>query len=261
MPDKHQMQSCFENLNQSIFTDRIKFPSLACPHPIKLALFLGTIINHPQDRIPMSSSGASPPPPYPMKLAPADVQQTDDPDSQLIRAETCVFLVKLPRYYISTYIYCERGVGGKSNLNIYLPVSCGSQHLFNEREWSKGIIVIWPPGIPVIRSWGRDFFKFSQLPSTPSVDDKCIKKHNYQSVVFIQYTQWWQKFASVFWLHAFYMIMRKKPRFARVYLHFKLDKSIIRKIEYITGWYLVCQRIVGIITFKSWVLVTPDTLW
>jgi len=33
-----------------------------------------------------------------MKLAPANLQQTDGPDSQLIRAETCVFLVKLPRY-------------------------------------------------------------------------------------------------------------------------------------------------------------------
>ena len=71
-----------------------------------------------QDRIPMSSSSTTAPPPYPMKLAPADHQtgklngchalfffqiktadhQTEDPDSQLIRAETCVFLVKLPRY-------------------------------------------------------------------------------------------------------------------------------------------------------------------
>ena len=45
----------------------------------------------------MSSTGSPAPPPYPMKLAPADLQ-TEDPDSQLIRAETCVFLVKLPRY-------------------------------------------------------------------------------------------------------------------------------------------------------------------
>ena len=45
----------------------------------------------------MSSTGSPTPPPYPMKLAPADLQ-TEDPDSQLIRAETCVFLVKLPRY-------------------------------------------------------------------------------------------------------------------------------------------------------------------
>ena len=68
----------------------------------------------------MSSSSTTAPPPYPMKLAPADHQtgksngchtlffqmfqiktsahQTEDPDSRLIRAETCVFLVKLPRY-------------------------------------------------------------------------------------------------------------------------------------------------------------------
>ena len=71
-----------------------------------------------QDRIPMSSSSTTAPPPYPMKLAPANHQtgksntrhalfffqiktadhQIEDPDSQLIRAETCVFLVKLPRY-------------------------------------------------------------------------------------------------------------------------------------------------------------------
>uniref|UniRef100_A0A8C4PXW2 HECT domain-containing protein n=1 Tax=Eptatretus burgeri TaxID=7764 RepID=A0A8C4PXW2_EPTBU len=36
-------------------------------------------------------------PPYPMKIAPAD-NQTGSPDSRYVRAETCLFLVKLPAY-------------------------------------------------------------------------------------------------------------------------------------------------------------------
>ena len=63
----------------------------------------------------MSSTGAYPPPPYPMKLAPADLQQTEDPDSQFIRAETCVFLVKLPRFNSS--FYCEAPVSFGSFFN------------------------------------------------------------------------------------------------------------------------------------------------
>ena len=51
-----------------------------------------------QDRIPMRGPrDSSHVPPYPMKLAPPD-QKEGDPDLQLIRVETCMFLVKLPRY-------------------------------------------------------------------------------------------------------------------------------------------------------------------
>ena len=51
-----------------------------------------------QDRIPMTGPRDSTHiPPYPMKLAPPD-QKEGEPDLQLIRVETCMFLVKLPRY-------------------------------------------------------------------------------------------------------------------------------------------------------------------
>ena len=51
-----------------------------------------------QDRIPMSQDedGATLPP-YPMKIAPPD-RREGDPDAQYIRVETCMFMVKLPRY-------------------------------------------------------------------------------------------------------------------------------------------------------------------
>jgi len=52
-----------------------------------------------QDRISMSGGeeGSPPPPPYPMKIAPPD-KRDGDPDQQFIRVETCMFMVKLPRY-------------------------------------------------------------------------------------------------------------------------------------------------------------------
>ena len=51
-----------------------------------------------QDRIPMvGPSQSTHIPPYPMKLAPPDLKD-GDPDLQLIRVETCMFLIKLPRY-------------------------------------------------------------------------------------------------------------------------------------------------------------------
>ena len=54
-----------------------------------------------QDRIPMvGPRQSSHIPPYPMKLAPPDTKE-GEPDLQLIRVETCMFLIKLPRY--STY--------------------------------------------------------------------------------------------------------------------------------------------------------------
>lgn len=52
-----------------------------------------------QDRIPMrgqDDSGVHVPP-YPMKLAPPDVRE-GDPDCQMIRVETCMFMIKLPKY-------------------------------------------------------------------------------------------------------------------------------------------------------------------
>ncbi len=53
-----------------------------------------------QERLPAVSPGdESPPPPFPMKLAPADGRATaTDPDALNIRAETCMFMVKLPVY-------------------------------------------------------------------------------------------------------------------------------------------------------------------
>ncbi len=51
-----------------------------------------------QERLPQVPPDlASPPPPFPMKLAPSD-RAEEDPDKQNIRAETCMFMVKLPAY-------------------------------------------------------------------------------------------------------------------------------------------------------------------
>ena len=51
-----------------------------------------------QDRIPMSGpTESSQIPPYPMKLAPPD-NRDGDPDQKFIRVETCMFMIKLPRY-------------------------------------------------------------------------------------------------------------------------------------------------------------------
>ena len=51
-----------------------------------------------QDRIPMTGpSDSSQIPPYPMKLAPPDNKVTP-PDQLFIRVETCMFMIKLPRY-------------------------------------------------------------------------------------------------------------------------------------------------------------------
>ena len=53
-----------------------------------------------QERIPVPEVGDNLPPPYPMKIAPADARD-ELQDNLLIRAETCIFMVKIPRY--STY--------------------------------------------------------------------------------------------------------------------------------------------------------------
>ena len=50
-----------------------------------------------QDRIPTPTDGETLPSPYPMKLAPSDKRE-EAPDTQNIRVETCMFMVKLPRY-------------------------------------------------------------------------------------------------------------------------------------------------------------------
>jgi hypothetical protein len=50
-----------------------------------------------QDRIPTPTDGENAPAPYPMKLAPSD-KRDELPDNQNIRVETCMFMVKLPRY-------------------------------------------------------------------------------------------------------------------------------------------------------------------
>ncbi len=51
-----------------------------------------------QERIPKpQQEGDNLPPPYPMKIAPADSRE-EAQDRLLIRAETCIFMVKIPRY-------------------------------------------------------------------------------------------------------------------------------------------------------------------
>ena len=50
-----------------------------------------------QERIPKPKDGNNLPPPYPMKIAPADARE-EAQDNLLIRAETCIFMVKIPRY-------------------------------------------------------------------------------------------------------------------------------------------------------------------
>ncbi len=64
----------------------------------QLRLFVKFACN--QERIPKITEGAGLPPPYPMKVAPADARDGVQ-DSLLIRAETCIFMLKIPRY--STY--------------------------------------------------------------------------------------------------------------------------------------------------------------
>lgn len=53
-----------------------------------------------QERIPLPDYGEDLPPPFPMKIAPAD-SRDETQDNLLIRAETCIFMLKIPRY--STY--------------------------------------------------------------------------------------------------------------------------------------------------------------
>jgi len=51
-----------------------------------------------QERIPSACPPDSPaPPPFPMKIAPAD-RSGGSPDGRYIRAETCMFMIKLPQY-------------------------------------------------------------------------------------------------------------------------------------------------------------------
>ena len=62
----------------------------------ELAKFIKFACN--QDRIPMvGPEESSHIPPYPMKIAPPD-RREDEQDQQFIRVETCMFMIKLPRY-------------------------------------------------------------------------------------------------------------------------------------------------------------------
>ena len=62
----------------------------------QLTLFIKFACN--QERIPKPKDDPSNlPPPYPMKIAPADARE-EVQDNLLIRAETCIFMVKVPRY-------------------------------------------------------------------------------------------------------------------------------------------------------------------
>ncbi len=53
-----------------------------------------------QERLPAVSPGGEgpPPPPYPMKIMSARTGSAPDPDAVNIRAETCMFMVRLPVY-------------------------------------------------------------------------------------------------------------------------------------------------------------------
>ena len=50
-----------------------------------------------QERIPKPKDENHVPPPFPMKIAPSD-DRDGDQDKLLIRAETCIFMIKIPRY-------------------------------------------------------------------------------------------------------------------------------------------------------------------
>ncbi len=63
--------------------------------PVQLRGFVKFACN--QERLPSFGADEAPPPPFPMKLAPADRSPTE-PDAVNIRAETCMFMVKLPVY-------------------------------------------------------------------------------------------------------------------------------------------------------------------
>ena len=63
--------------------------------PKQQILFLKFACN--QERIPTPESKEDLPPPFPMKIAPADARE-EVQDNLLIRAETCIFMVKVPRY-------------------------------------------------------------------------------------------------------------------------------------------------------------------
>lgn len=64
-------------------------------NPFHLKLFLKFACN--QERLPKPQDCNNLPPPYPMKIAPADARE-EIQDNLLIRAETCIFMVKIPRY-------------------------------------------------------------------------------------------------------------------------------------------------------------------
>ena len=116
----------------------------------------------------MSSSSTTAPPPYPMKLAPADHQtgksngrhtlfffqmfqiktadhQTEDPDSRLIRAEACVFLVKLPRF-------CRYWLFGKDMMFLVAWGGIVRKSLFGILLWTLQAKWYWF-WLPVVRSW------------------------------------------------------------------------------------------------------------
>lgn len=63
--------------------------------PQQLKLFIKFACN--QERIPKPHDSNNLPPPYPMKIAPADARE-EIQDNLLIRAETCIFMIKVPRY-------------------------------------------------------------------------------------------------------------------------------------------------------------------
>lgn len=62
---------------------------------LQLRMFVKFACN--QERIPRPQDSNNLPPPYPMKIAPADARD-EAQDNLLIRAETCIFMVKIPRY-------------------------------------------------------------------------------------------------------------------------------------------------------------------
>merc|ERR1711965_671519 len=65
--------------------------------PEELQAFVKFACN--QERIPSSCPPDSPaPPPFPMKIAPPDSGSGGSADGRYLRAETCMFMIKLPQY-------------------------------------------------------------------------------------------------------------------------------------------------------------------
>ena len=71
--------------------------------------------------------------------------QTEDPDSRLIRAETCVFLVKLPRF-------CRYWLFGKDMMFLVAWGGIVRKSLFGILLWTLQAKWYWF-WLPVVRSW------------------------------------------------------------------------------------------------------------